>query len=806
LGKKMGARSAMGLLFVALGMAGASGAVGDAQTCTQEPNVETAMTWFPPQRGVWTPLGWKDHLFRFTSVYNGTLLCAPSGQMAKPHIKDYEKQNFQLNFTPSSNGALPPVPQQAIPLYKLDGGVGIQRWREDKNAPVLQTDWRMADGLILRQEVFTHLKGGQDIKIGTEPLYAWVRLSVAYVDPITYPDKYYFGVQLSNLYDRVFYPFGLDDSVTLNADPVTIKLDNPLTSETLSADGGEGNGGLQVLEPDGRVRLAVLPGGAGPVSLEETTSGSRVYHLKVELPVKVGAHTDMLVPMLPEDAQEFTREVSLGRDGALAECEAYWSKVPATAAVIHTPENYINQAIRRNLQFAQIITERNPDTGEYAFLSGSFGYDALWSTPTSMIAHMFLDLLGYHDVVAKHVELYRKNQGSVKPPGPYFEKHPGYFSTPKTLTSYDWLTDHAAVMEMLSRHALLSGDRDFAKSWLEPLLKACDFIEDSCKMTDHPGVKGLLPPGVANDTLQPVQGIWTQAWTYKALASTVMLLKEMKQPRAAELDSFTQNYKKLFQDGFREETAKQPTWTDDNGKTHHVLPQNLTPPPPHHIFDEAFRLDGGPLCLPWSGLLDAHDPEMIAFGDYFRVGPPAKLWGPRSSPIARACLHRELSSCEPCYSWNIVNSWQTGDRDRFLEGMYALFTSAISPQTYINGEHRNAMYGTVFVAPLMTWCMRHAVIDEEIVPGELHLLRLCPLAWISSSEETVFEKMPTLYGPVNLKWKLSEDGKNLNVTFSGNWREKPGKIILHTPPMPGLYGITINSHAEPAAAQIEVKL
>ena len=46
--------------------------------------------------------------------------------------------------------------------------------------------------------------------------------------------------------------------------------------------------------------------------------------------------------------------------------------------------------------------------------------------------------------------------------------------------------------------------------------------------------------------------------------------------------------------------------------------------------------------------------------------------------------------------------------------MNSLFTGAISPQTYINCEHRNAMYGNVFVAPLMTWCMRQAVIDDGV--------------------------------------------------------------------------------------------
>jgi hypothetical protein len=130
-------------------------------------------------------------------------------------------------------------------------------------------------------------------------------------------------------------------------------------------------------------------------------------------------------------------------------------------------------------------------------------------------------------------------------------------------------------------------------------------------------------------------------------------------------------------------------------------------------------------------------------------------------------LDHEISSCEPCYSWNIVNSWKTGDRAHFLEGMYALFTGAISNQTFVNCEHRHAMYGNCFVAPLMTWCVRQSVIDDQLAANELHLLRLVPLAWVTSREQTVFENMPTEYGPVDLKFRLSGDGKQLDVTFAG---------------------------------------
>src|SRR5437773_5457505 len=92
-------------------------------------------------------------------------------------------------------------------------------------------------------------------------------------------------------------------------------------------------------------------------------------------------------------------------------------------------------------------------------------------------------------------------------------------------------------------------------------------------------------------------------------------------------------------------------------------------------------------------------------------------------------LTDEISSCEPCYSWNIFHSWQTDDRVKFLEGMYSLIVGGMSRQTFISSEHRGGMSGNQFVAPLAVNMIRLSVIDDQIEPSALHLLRIVPLAW-----------------------------------------------------------------------------
>jgi hypothetical protein len=94
------------------------------------------------------------------------------------------------------------------------------------------------------------------------------------------------------------------------------------------------------------------------------------------------------------------------------------------------------------------------------------------------------------------------------------------------------------------------------------------------------------------------------------------------------------------------------------------------------------------------------------------------------------------------------------------------------------------------------------VIDDELAKNELHLLRLCPLAWVSAEQETAFEKMPTLHGDVTLRFRLSRDQRSLEVTFDTKWHGHPPKVILHTPPIRHLSRVVVNGRQHSAAREI----
>jgi hypothetical protein len=693
---------------------------------------------------------------------------------------------------PTADGMPLLLPQQQTQLWRVDGGHGIQGWDTSHATPLLWTEWRLQEGLVIRQEVFSHVAGGRDVVTGIEPHYAWVRLIVTHVDELRAAAHQNFAIQLSQVYYKHVERYKWEDGITIDVDPQVASYTNTLRLED----------GTRVIEPDNKVRLAVLPHSAGKVKFSEIHPEAQVYGLKIQLDAKVGDLVDLLVPMLPETKEEVQKELDLGREGALAECDRYWAKTPAEAARIQIPEKHIQEVVSRSVKFAEIIAEKDYVNGDYTFLTGSWGYDNLWSTPSSMTSFMFLDLLGYFETVEQHVELFRKHQGSVKPPGPAYQLHPGYFSTPRTLTAFDWLTDHGAILHQVSTHALLSGDQSFISRWTEPIVKACDFIKDSCAITSHDGVPGLLPPAVATDEIIPTQAVYSLAWHYKGLRSAVRLLKRTGHARAGEFDEFSNGFKSTFVKAFRERSVSAPQWTDASGAKRPKPPTTLSSKPMRfHPFSDAFYLDGGPMILVWAGLLPAEDELMRASAAFFREGPDTQLYGYRSNPLARPVLVHEISTCEPCYSWNIFHSWQLADRPRFLEGLYSLFLGPLSKQTYIAAEHRHGIQCTQCATYLAFNLGRLSVIDDEIVENELHLLRLCPAAWLTSTNDSVFEKMPTLYGVVNLRFRLSDDRKTLSIVFSGDWREKPSKIILHTPPL-GLTHVIVNGKRQPARTQV----
>lgn len=751
--------------------------------CTVEPNIETAKTWWPEMPKKWTMLGWKAHITRFNVLYDGTLVSLFSFHKGPQNPVDIRppipEPWAQFAFVPAST-------PEAVPSFAgavhMDHGDVIQGW-EDRNAPVLWSEWA-SGGYLLRQQAFAHVPGGKELTRGDEPLFAWVRLSVHYVSPALPLDKAVgFGVRINR--------FALNTSMELrhNLKPYG---GSPKYERELRAEGDYSAGqAFRVLEPDGRVRIAVAPGADSKAVFRPGFPSADDSVLHVQLSPKQGAYVDVLVPMLPTDRAVVDRELAVGYDEALRQAEAFWSSTPSTAAGFDVPEDHFNQALKRNIQFAQIAAEKDPATGDIYVLTGAMGYGiATWGTPVSVAMAGLLDPMGYHDLVRTYLKVFKDAQGTVMPPGDSFKAHPGYLGVPRQVAIVNWLPDHGAILWVMAQHGLIAGDQAYIDEYTPVIVKACEWIRDARRITGHGGVEGIMPPAGASDDESRVQSCWTDGWIYKGLSTAVRFLKKTGHPRAAEFEAEATDYREAFVRAFRAKAATMRKWTDDLGNERTLVPFALAKEQEWQ-FRHLFYLDTGPMHLVFAGLMDADDPLMRDAVAWFREGPPTKLYRPYGDLSHVPSLRHEMSSWEGCYSWNVYHNWRLGDRERYLEGLYSQFAGAMSQQTYTVCESRGGITANIHWLPA-AYLARLAVVDDQIADNELHLLRMMPLAWLNRARESRLENMPTEFGPVTLRAKLNASGDELQVVFTDRFRRKPAKVVLHVPPVEGLKRITVN--------------
>jgi len=752
-----------------------------AKQRNSEPDIQTALGWWSELTDKWTPIGWKNHLFRFNIFFNGTIL-------AQPHLNRrttaYEGLGVQLSF-----------PSLAWPY---DCGSVLQGW-DECDTPVLWTEWA-SDGCLIRQQVFGYVPGISDTITGIEPLYAWIRLSVYDICPYLPTDE---KISIPITLNAPHISVGMRARNNIYYNPDHAQYPRALFPECASNDL---QSAWRLMEEGDKVRLGFRPSSGCNISFELGKPTEKDSTIRVDIPRKKGISVEILLPMLPTPRDEFDKVLSKGFDQALLEANTYWSARPATAAVFDCPEDHINNAIKHNLRMAPIIAERDPATGICSILSGSLAYSRLWATPGSMALMMFLDALGYHEAVEHYLTVFKHEQGTVVPPGESFTQHPGYLSTPKSLTSINWLTDHGALLWAISQHALLWGDTKAVNEWIPTILKACEFIRDARAIKGHAGVAGLMPPAVASDLGTQIQATWTDGWVYKGLTTAVRLLKRISHPRAAEFEQEARDYRNAFRKAIKAKAESTPRWIDRNGREHPFAPIAMYGEKASEI-RHAFYLDAGPLFLVFSGLMSARDELMKSALKWFREGPQIEWYRYDSDCWQVPCLVHEMSSCEPCYSWNVFHSHQLGDRNRFLEGMYSLFAGAYSRQTFTVCETRGGITGTCHWLPSV-WLARLAVIDDQIAEDELHLLRLIPLAWLKTNRPAQFERIPTEFGPVTLRVGLANGGTQLEVHYSADLRICPKRIIVHVPPVRTLKSVWINGKPaewDPQTRSIEIE-
>jgi hypothetical protein len=472
---------------------------------------------------------------------------------------------------------------------------------------------------------FLDVAGGWEVGTSIESLFFWIRLHIQEVNTWHKQGTFYWLVKINR--PHILKSMRRDSNLVVSQKLGSIY---PRTLQLVSTDNE-----WRLIENGDKVRMGINSRYLVDLIDHNQSPDPDDLYVRIAMPVIEGATVDLLLPATPVDQTSFDVEFQFGRTKALAQSDNFWAQIPPTAARVDTPESLINETIWHNLKFVELLALKLPQKdlypGEYSQISGSWHYEQLWPTPTSMTHIMLLDILGYHSISEKYLEVFKSNQGVRTPPGDFFGQHHGYFSAPESMAAIDWLSDHGAILHAIANHALLTDDQTFIQNWTESIIDACEFIRDSIAKTDHGGVKGIMPPAVANDRGDLVQAVWNDGWNYKGLTTAVRLLQRIGHPRAKEFSTIAATYKSAHNQAFRAAAQTTDQWTDKMSEQRHYVPTFLSGentkvlpeqgPDPVTFYNDPFYLDTGPMFLVYAGLMDAIDPLMSESVSFFRNGP-----------------------------------------------------------------------------------------------------------------------------------------------------------------------------------------
>lgn len=791
-----------------------------SETIDTEWDATAACAYWPDQRGHWAPVSWKDHLYDFNVFYNGTVVADPIN-IGFNHNVTPEQGIFAselrvvLSHSNPHNANAGPDPlgrpagcDSMLALLQAPDGRQVASWAP-QSAPLYRIDHAVLGApVVVRQQQFAHIPGARRVRRGDEPLFLWMRIEVLdLVREVCALQRLY--ATLTVLSPSSLTGMGAFNNINFNfgyglpAYPLALVMEGDPRLHGAAyvrhapppfAHTGPFRHGL-------RNRLA-LPGGQKGVNARFVRSSffaaqnRYLGHLILTLPARIGAHVDILYPFVPVTDAVLEAELALGYEGALAQAERFWRRELASPTRIHLHEPLLQGWSDQLPRLTAMIAQKHPSTGTYGLPSGSLHYEAIWPTPMALHAYA-LDSLGYGPEVDKYLEPFRQNQGANKPPSPHLDRHPGYIGAPRELTGIDWITDHAAILWAAVNHAWFTLDPDFLRRWVPAIEAACTFIVDARHIKVRRCYPGILPPAVSNDCGWCLQTAWNNAWHHKALRTAALFLIAQGRPSGRRFLREADAYRRAFQQAYRRVVADSATWRAPDGARVPFVPPTLQRAHGHEA-GHAFSLDCGALVLVFGELFEAQDPVMRAALRWFREGPQWRIYRRFSSEWQAPVLDHELSSCEPCYSWNIFHTYAEGHRPAFTRGLYSLFAGGANRQSFVACETRDGVSGNCFTHGAALMLLRMTLANES--GSDLHLLRMAPLAFFEGSGLEC-RNLPSRFGPLSLRARWEESTATLHIAFRKPARPGLRRVVLHVPPLPGLRQVNVNHrvYREPGA-------
>jgi hypothetical protein len=699
---------------------------------TEEPSYAQAVARWPDMQRPIAFLGLKDHPDEFSIMWNGNIGANSLTRTDADRnlFREKRENSLQVSFSvgerPNYDNRNSEDPSTAPSL--LEGSL-----------PVTSVRLR-ANDVVLLQEAFVTGEQGGGTAAWDAPVFLRVRFTVEQAGTGSSPIRLWAQLAKNNT----------SYAMTTRRN-VRIARIAPLYGETLHAEKGDllNKRGLVVLSADqGLLFSPQIPEALSSISLRETQMDQNLCQFSIAR--NAGAVLDLILPFGPVSAEKMASHRRLGFEKARQSVISFWKGEIARGMQVETPEKPLNELWRFSVPISFMTADAYPN-GDRVLKTSSHHYEAYWPTPMAMNLQELIQR-GYRAEASAYLLpfLDPDRRRPVPNTGFSFLSTKGFISGPTEHLLISWVGDHGAILWIASEYFLLTRDRQFLDRWLPVMLDGLEWIareREHTRMIGGIGA-GLMPAGRATDADRQANFVWSDAWIYRGLDGVCRVLRSINHKDTARWEAERNDYKVSFQKAFRQVIQNSIRWTDASGKSIPFVPYELSQQDANSL--HPFYLDTGPMILGVAGLVEPGDESMTWAMRWLTEGPDSRSHNPDWSDFFdRPSLPFEMSSCEPCYSWNIPLRFLRNEKAKYLEGFYSLCAGSVSRKFRGGSETRDGVQWLPVMNSVINIHLRNMLVFEDEPARGLHLLRNSPGAWLEPVKKVCVERAETYFGPIS---------------------------------------------------------
>lgn len=714
-----------------------------------------------------TFLGCKNHPFEFGVMWNGNISATPGELLTEADRRLFSKAKEEAGLVSFSVGEQPDFQNR-----RVDNGSTEPSLLEG-DLPISRVKIHSGNMTLLQEAFAVDSLGHANAAAWNSPVFLRIRFTV--IEPGSETRPLHLWAQLAG--DRVIYAMNARRNVR-------IPFVSPRYPHDLHATRSD------ILDESGRIVLSAnqpvhyyprLRNGQSSLGLAEI--GMDINLCEFEIARRSGETLDLILPFSPVAADDLRILRGISYDQSRASVSDFWKAEEARGMQVNVPEAELNRLWNFTIPLSFITADTYPN-GDHVLKTSPHHYEAYWPTPMSM---NLVDLIerGYLSEAKSFLEPFLDSSRYSPVPSNSAWSDIGFISGPREHLAIPWTGDHGAILWAASQYYLLSHDQEFLKQWLPTMLKGVEWIAEEREHTRLNGGQdaGLMPAARGFDGGTDDQHlVWIDAWMYRAVASVTQVLQSIHYKDVERWEHERDDYRASFQKAFRSHLAGTVRWRDAAGELVQFVPWSMEQTDPRSI--HIFYLDCGPMFSGTVGLINARDPIMSLAMKWLNEGPDSGSSDPDWTEFtSRPTLRYEMSSVEPCYSWNVYLRFLRNERDKFLEGFYSLAAGAVSRKFMGGDEHRDGIQDLPTMNSVIDNHLRNMLVFENESGEGLDLLRNSPSAWLKTGKDIRVKGALTTFG--SLSYQIHSSDTDVEATIECPPTGGPAWLHLYLYPIEG---------------------